>query len=177
MRQEIQRITKRTYRTGGNFSPANQAFPFLVIAGVASKTLRLKKLTLSAVLLTAVGYVRIQVVRFTALPTGGTSTDTNGNPLDTLAGNALSGAQVRQYTAQPSAGTAQLMGEKRILAQSTTAAAAGIPGEVTWTFGDSDNNEDETARGNTEGFGLQFPAAPGAGITLSWEAEWTEDGN
>jgi hypothetical protein len=175
MYQETRRLTKKTYRQGGTFTPANQAFPFFTIVGVAGKVVRLKKLTLTNVVTTAVGYVRIQLQRFTALPAGGTATDVNGNPVDQ--GAAASGVLVRQYTAQPGAGTAQTIGEKRILAQSTTAAAAGIPGETEWKFGDSDNNEEPAARGVAEAIGLTFPAAPGAGISVSWEAEWTEDGN
>lgn len=175
MDQDIRRRTRKTHRQGSTFSPANQAFPFLTIVGAAGKVVRLKKLTLTCVTLTSVGYVRIQLQRFTALPAGGTSTDVNGNPV--YQGAAGTGVLVRQYTAQPSAGTAQTIGEKRILAQATTAAAAGIPSETEWRFGDADNNEDVAARGVAEAIGLTFPAAPGAGISVTWEAEWTEDGN
>lgn len=176
MDHSVKRITRATYRNGDNFVAAASAAAFLVLKGVAGKVGRVKKITLSGLTLTAVAYQRIQLFKYSALPTGGTSTNSAGQKLDT--NSPAPGLSVDRYTVAPAgAGTSVVIGEKRVLLQATTAAASGIPGEITWTFADSDDNENGVIRGAAEGIGVAFPAAPATAVTLSYDIEWTEDGN
>lgn len=175
--EEIKRITKATYRAAGNVVAAASTAPFLEINGAAGKVVRVKRVVLSGLTLTAVAYLRLQALKNSTANSGGTSTAPTAVPLDVR--SPAAGATLKQYTAAPTPGA--LVGsidEKRVLAQATTAAAAGIPDyNVAFEFGDKDNNEDATLRAAAQNISMAFGAAPATAVTLSWMIEWTEDGN
>lgn len=177
MRQEIQRITKATYRAAGTFVAAASTAPFLEINGAAGKVIRIKKIIISGLTLTAVAYLRLQVLKNSSANTGGTSTAPTAVPVDS--NSPAASATLKNYTAAPTPGTpVGPVGEKRTLAQATTAAAAGIPDvNIAFDFGDRDANEDGTLRGAAQNLSMAFGAAPATAVSGSFEIEWTEDGN
>jgi hypothetical protein len=178
MNQEIKRITKATYRAAGNVVAAASTAPFLEInLPAAGRVMRIKRITLSGMSLTAVAYLRLAIQKFTAVHTAGTPVSAVVAKLD--AGGPAAVGTVRHFTAAPTPGAGiEAIGERRALAQATTAVAAGMPdADISFRFGDSDNNEDATLRTIGHNISVAFAAAPATAVTLSYEIEWTEDGN
>lgn len=175
--QEFKRITRATYRAAGNVVAAASTAPFLEINGAAGKVIRIKKIILGGMSLTAVAYLRLQAQKFSSAHTVGTRVAATVVPLD--ANSPAGGATVGHYTAAPTPGVLiGAIGEKRALAQATTAVAAAIPDyAIPFEFGDQDNNEDATLRAAAQNISVAFGAAPATAVTLSYEIEWTEDGN
>lgn len=177
MIHDIKRLTKATYRAAGTFVAAAGTAPFLEINGVARKVIRVKRIIIGGLTLTAVAYLRLQVLKNSSANSSGTSTAPTAVPLDS--NSPAAGATLKNYTVAPTPGS--LIGaiaEKRALAQATTAAAAGIPDVVIpFEFGDKDDNEAATLRGAAQNLSLAFGAVPASAVTGSFEIEWTEDGN
>lgn len=151
--------------TGTVVSAAGTA-PFFAIYGSSSKTIRIKSIETSGVTLTAVEYNTIVASKYSSAITGGTSTDLTKVPFDSL--NTSTVSLLKTYTAAPTPGTS--VGEvyrKRILLQSTTAAAGGTP-EIT-VF-----NNPVLLRGIGEGICLAWGASPGSAATLAITVIWEE---
>lgn len=167
---------RETYRVSGNVVAAAGLFPFLKLMGAAGKVIRIQKITFSGITLTAVAYLRIVINKLSADNSGGTSSSPTKVPLDS--NSPASGATVAQYTAAPTAGT--LIGqvaEKTVLGQATTPAAGGFPADQVFDFSDKSGNTPIVLRGVAEGITACFGAAPATAVTLSYEIEYTEDGN
>lgn len=177
MEREVKRLTRPTYRSAGNVVAAASTAPFLEINGAANKVVRVKRIVLSGLTLTAVAYLRAQILKNSTANSAGTSTAPTRVPLDV--NSPAAAATLKQYTAAPTPGAlVGVIDEKRVLAQATTAAAAGIPDfAIEFKFGDADNNEDGTLLAAAQNLSVAFGAAPASAVTLSWMIEWTEDGN
>jgi hypothetical protein len=145
--------------------------PFFAISGGPNNFVKIKRVRVSGITLTAVGYLSLVLSKYSTAPTGGTPSVATKVPL--LSNYPASDAAICQgYTAAPTAGT--LVGEigaKRVLGQATTAAAAGIPQELEFTFDDSNAPVLLSA---AEVLALRFSAAPASAPTLSIEVEWEE---
>lgn len=171
------RGTKRTYTaaTAAVGVAAASAVPFLFICGSASTTVIVRRVVISGMTLTAVQYASLDFRKYSSAPTGGTKTDLVKVPHDSAdAGGTAS--IVGFYTAAPTAGSlVGLVGNRRKLLQATTAAAAGIPEEVTMTWEFDDSTKGVYLRGTAECLGVGFTAAPASAVSLGAEVLWTEE--
>lgn len=148
--------------------------PFFNIIGSASKTIIVKRITVSGMSLTAVGYFTINVEKLSTASTGGTSTTLVSVPLDS--NNATPTAVVKAYTAAPTKGTlVGTLASWRALWQATTAAAAGVTDYFTFNFGDMPETRGVALRGIAQELALVFPVALGSAGTLAIDIEWTEE--
>ena len=166
-----------TYKIAGNVVAPAGSLAFLTLFGAAGKVIRVTKIRITGLTLTAVQYLRIVVDKNSSAFTGGTSSSPAKVPLDIS--NPVSSATAAQYTAQPGGGGAIVgpIGEKTALGQATTPAASGFPGEANFDFADRNGNSPVTLRAAAEGISVKFGAAPATAVTLSYEVEYTEDGN
>ncbi len=149
--------------------------PWFLIEGSASKTIVIKRIAVSGATLTAVAYLTVNVVKFSTAASGGTATSAPMVPMDSNF-PAATAAFVKYYTAIPTAGaTIGSIATNRCLFQSTTAAAAGIPRDYVFDFGDMPETKGIVLRGTTQGCGLIWPVVPASTVTLAVDIEWTEE--
>ncbi len=169
---------KATYRASTliPFVPAVTInIPFFLIEGSATKIITVKRIAVSGATLTAVAYLTINVAKYSTAASGGTATSAPMVPVDSNH-PAATAAFVKYYTAVPTAGT--LVGSiatSRTLFQATTAAAAGLPRDFGFDFGDMPETKGIVLRGTSQGLGLIFPVVPATTPTLAIDIEWTEE--
>ena len=148
--------------------------PFFNIIGSASKTITIKRITVSGMTLTAVGYFTINVEKLSTASTGGTSTTLASVPLDS--NNNVATAVVKAYTAAPTKGTlVGTIASWRALWQATTAAAAGVVDYFVFNFGDMRETRGVVLRGIAQELALVFPVVLASAGTLAIDIEWTEE--
>lgn len=148
--------------------------PFFNIIGSASKTVKVRKITVSGMTLTAVGYFAINVEKLSTASTGGTSTTPAAVPLDSA--DAAATAVVRAYTVAPTKGSlVGTVASWRALWQATVAAAAGVNDWFTFFFGDLPETRAVVLRGVAQELALTFPVVLASAGTLSVDIEWTEE--
>lgn len=148
--------------------------PIFNIIGSASKTVKIRKISVSGATLTAVGYFAINVERLSTASSGGTSTTLVATQLDT--NDAAPTAVVKAYTAAPTKGTlVGTLASWRALWQSTTAAAAGTTDWHVFYFGDLPETKSIVLRGVTQEIALVFPVVLASAGTLAVDIEWTEE--
>ena len=148
--------------------------PFFNIIGSATKTVIVKRITVSGMTLTAVGYFSINTEKLSTASSGGTSTTLVATTMDT--NNAAVTAIVKAYTVAPTKGT--LIGTLRswrALWQSTTAAAGGVTDYYDFNFGDVNGSGGVVLRGVAQELALTFPVVLTSAGTLSVDIEWTEE--
>ena len=149
--------------------------PFFLIEGSASKTIVVKRIAVSGMTLTAVAYLAMNVGKYSTAAAGGTATSAPMVPTDSTFPGATA-AFVKYYTAAPTAGTlVGTLATSRTLAQATVAAAAGLPRDFVFDFGDMPETKGIVLRGTSQGCGLFWPAAPATAVTMSVDIEWTEE--
>lgn len=175
----VYRGVKRTYRSCNNAAWAFTAAltPIWEMVGSASKTVRIQRIVLSGITLTAVAYHHVNLVKNSTASSGGTKLGTANNvavPVDS--GNAAATATNACYTAGPTAGTAVgFVGVKRVLAQATTAAAAGIPHpDVEFDFRNKGSADELVLRGVAQTVHLAYEPVPASNISQAIMVEWTE---
>ncbi len=174
----VETVQKATYRasTTAVLVPAvTSPNPFFTIYGSATKTIRVQNIKISGLTLTAVAYLNIGLKKYSTAVSGGTSTALVQVPRDanSAAGTATN---VNAYTAIPTAGTAiGDMSSRRILGQATTAAAAGIPQVVEFSFEPSGDGTAIVLRGTAQGIGLYWITAPATTVSMLLTVEWTEE--
>lgn len=148
--------------------------PIFNIIGSASKTVTVKRITVSGMTLTAVGYFAINIEKLSTASTGGTSTTLAAVPLDT--NNPVATAVVKAYTAAPTKGAlVGTIASWRALWQATVAAAAGVTDYFTFNFGDMRETKGVTLRGVAQELALVFPVVLASAGTLAVDVEWTEE--
>lgn len=169
---------KATYRASTiiPFVPAVTInIPWFLIEGSASKTIVVKRIAISGATLTAVAYLAVNVVKFSTAASGGTATSAPMVPVDSNF-PAATAAFVKYYTAVPAAGTiVGSIATSRTLFQATVAAAAGLPRDYVFDFGDMPETKGVVLRGTTQGLGLIWPVVPASTVTLAADIEWTEE--
>lgn len=168
---------RETFRAAGNVVAAAGTLPFFVLTGGTRKVIRVQRIKLSGFTLTAVAYLRVLLQKHSTAWTGGTPVSITETPEDSVYAAAASGVAT-PYTAGPTGGGALVgpLGERMILGQATTPAASGFPTEIEYDF-TAEDAESPTLRSVAESIALSFAAAPATAVTLSFEIEWTEDGN
>lgn len=148
--------------------------PFFNIIGAAGKTITVKRLRLSGMTLTAVGYFAINCEKLSTASTGGTSTTLQAVPLDS--DDAAASAVVKAYTVAPTKGA--LVGTVtswRALWQATSPAAAGQTWDHQFDFGDMPETKGIRLRGVAQELALTFPVVLASAGTLAVDVEWTEE--
>lgn len=170
---------KRTYRAS-TIIPLAAAVtvdvPFFNIIGSATQTVTVRKITVSGMTLTAVGYYTIAVQKLSSASSGGTSTSPVTVPLDS--NSAVATAVVKAYTVAPTRGSLTNGGTVaswRTLWQPTTAAAAGTTDTFTFSFGDITESRGLVLRGAAQEVCLVFPVVLASAGALSIDIEWTEE--
>jgi hypothetical protein len=148
--------------------------PFFLIEGSASKTIIVKRIAVSGITLTAVAYLTVNVTKHATAASGGVSVAAVAVPLDS--GYAAASATVKHYTTGPTPGTlVGTVATNRSLAQATVAAAAGLPRDFLFDFGDIPESEGIVLRGVAQGLALVWATAPATTPTLAVDIEWTEE--
>ena len=168
---------KRTYRAS-TIIPLVAAVtvnvPIFNIIGSATTTVRIKRIRVSGMTLTAVGYFTINVEKLSTASTGGTSTTPVMVPLDST--DAAATAVVRAYTVAPTKGSlVGTLASWRALWQATVAAAAGQTWDHQFVFGDMPETKGITLRGVAQEIALTFPVVLASAGTLAIDIEWTEE--
>lgn len=148
--------------------------PIFNIIGSATKTVRVIKITVSGMTLTAVGYFTINVQKLSTASSGGTSTTLAAVPMDSA--DAAGTAVVKAYTVAPTRGNVVgTIASWRALWQATVAAAAGVTDYFTFYFGDLPETRGVTLRGVAQELALVFPVVLASAATLTVDIEWTEE--
>jgi hypothetical protein len=148
--------------------------PFFNIIGSATKTVIVKRIFISGMSLTAVGYFTINIVRYSTASSSGTFTTLAATQMDTTDPSPT--AVVKAYTAGPTAGTlAGTLATYRSLWQATVAVAAGFTSEHLFDFGDMPQTGGITLRGVAQEIALIFPVVLTSAATLAVDIEWTEE--
>lgn len=162
--------TRATYRacfTAGSLSSVPEPFN---IYGSASKTVRIKKITLNGTH-TAATNTTVQLIRRSAAPTGGTSTAITVAKLDT-ASPASTATHLEYYTATQTTGASvAVVHQARIGVNISTSVAGNQQPE--WVLFDGRNNGQAIVlRGTTDGIGITFGITP---ANVDATVEWEED--
>lgn len=148
--------------------------PIFNIIGSATKTVTVKRITVSGMTLTAVGYFTINVEKLSTASTGGTSTTLAAVPLDS--NNAAATAVVKAYTVAPTKGTlVGTIASWRALWQATVAVANALTDYFTFNFGDMRETKGVILRGIAQEVALTFPVVLASAGTLAIDIEWTEE--
>ena len=148
--------------------------PFFNIIGSASKLVAVRRIRVSGMTLTAVGYFTINVVRLSTASSGGTSTTLVSVQGDT--NDPAATAVVKAYTAAPTAGSlVGTLASYRALWQATVAAATGLTAEHVFNFGDILETRPVRLRGVSQELALLFPVVLASAGTLAVDIEWTEE--
>lgn len=160
---------RATYGAGGvDITPASTPTDVATIYGSATKTIRVKSVTVCGSG-SDNATMNVSLVKRTAVNTAGTSATASNAKFDSLDGNAT--ATVKQYTANPSA-----LGAGYDLA--TSQIRFGVPGVgecKTWDFS-TRNDKSVVLRGAAQGLAIDLnggtlPATP----KFSYSFEWTEE--
>ena len=147
--------------------------PFFNIIGSASTIVTIKRIRVSGMTLTAVGYFTINVEKLSTASTGGTSTVLVSTPLDSA--DAAATAVVRAYTVAPTKGAlVGTLASWRALWQATTAAAAGQTWDHQFVFGDVNQAKGVVLRGVAQEVALIFPVVLASAGALAIDIEYTE---
>ncbi|HBC94378.1 MAG TPA: hypothetical protein DCZ10_16130 [Pelotomaculum sp.] len=148
-------------------TPAATPTDIVTLYGSATKTVRVKKVTVSGVATTA-GSMDVSLVKRTAANTAGTTTNPTPGKLDSTSDAAT--ATLSQYSANPSAvGTGIAIRNKKL-----NFGLAGAAGVVEFDFS-RNNDKPLILRGATQGMAINLngQAVP-AGGALSYDIEFEE---
>jgi hypothetical protein len=169
---------KRTYRAS-TIIPLVAAVtvnvPFFNIIGSATTTVKVTRIRVSGMTLTAVGYFTINVEKLSTASTAGTSTTLVATSLDSS--DTAVTAVVKAYTVAPTKGTlVGTLASYRSLWQvgGTPVANAPTPEHI-FNFGDMWATKGVTLRGVAQELALTFPVVLASAGTLAVDIEWTEE--
>jgi len=150
--------------------PQTGAMDAVCIAGSATKTVRIKRITISGIDATA-QTATVNLVLRSAASTGGTSTSPSVVPLDSS--NAAGTAVVKAYTVASTPGAA--IGTVRSQSIGFAAATGSAAQAVTWNFDPETMSQEVILRGVAQQACINFPAAfTTAGPTINVDVTWTE---
>ena len=169
--------SERTYMAA---TPTTLACPagtksFFVLMGSSTKTIKVTRIHISGLTMTARAYNNISVRKISSAPSGGTSsalvkvsTDTNNDA------STINVCQV--YTVEPTTdgtlvGTLQ---SNRIQINDTNPVQGDPQSEIIFNFRDINESSGLVLHGTSEGISVGFGTTPASAITLSIEVEWTE---
>jgi len=153
--------------TGASFAVANT--DVFTITGSATKTIKIKHISLDGTQTTA-GVVGILLIKRSTANSGGTSTVVTSGPFDST--SAAATAVVRQYTANPTVGTpvATLHSEKVFVSTTT-----GQPDELKFDFSNLTGMQEITLRGTNEVLAINLNGVSVTGSSFNADITWTEE--
>jgi hypothetical protein len=150
---------------------AASAASFFVIAGSASKTIRVRNVVVTGATLTTLAAGSIEAKKWSTALTVGTATALTKVPMDSA--DAAATANLCQvYTAAPTDGTlVGRVGCRRVILKSSTIVDGMEACNLVFDFGP----RGIVLRGTAETLTLAFGAAPASAVTLAVEVEWSEE--
>lgn len=158
---------KATYSFGANIATvAATPTDVVTLSGSASKTVRILRVTVSAIGVAA--STDLALVKRTAANTGGTAS--TPTPAQHDSSDAAATAVLSQY----SANAASLGTGINFRTQKLNLNTAGSAGSLTWDF-TSRNGKGMVLRGTTQFLAISFLNAPTAPTSLNYDVEWTEE--
>lgn len=164
--------TKATYSVAAlGMTLAATATDFFQITGSSSKTIRVTRIQISGIA-TAAASVDIQLVKRTAVNTGGTSSSLSTSIVPHDSNSASATASVNQYSVNPSALGAgnPLRAQKLALGTSTNPLPA-----IVWDF-TTRNSQGLVLRAAAQSLNLNWNGSSvPAGTALDIDIEWTEE--
>ena len=157
-------------------APADPDVPFFLIEGSSTKVVKVHKIVVSGMSLTAVAYLPIICRKYSTASSGGTATALTAVPIDSKSPTSTANI-LKVFTVAPTAGTSVgVIDSRRALAQATTAAAAGIPNIIEFDFKGQDGDDwGPSLRGTGQGLGLEFGIDPASAVTMSVSVVWSEE--
>lgn len=160
--------TKATYSAGViDFTPVATPTDFFTLVGSGTKTVRVRRISISGFATAAIS-VNIQGIKRTTANSGGTSAQPSIAQMDSNDGAAT--AVVNTYSANPTLGTGV-----NIRTSKLNLGATGAAGTVTWEFG-TRNTRALMLRGVAQCFSLNWNgAAVPSGTLLDIDVEFTEE--
>ncbi len=153
----------------GPFAPTLLPTDVFVITGSATKTVRVRKIVVTATQTNA-GYARLAVIKRSADDTGGTSVPTTRVPLDSA--NAAATAAARHYTANPAVGLAVgVVRDDKVFVATNGPIATSTPSERSvFDFSDAP----VVLRGAAEILSVSLNGVTLAGGNVNIDVEWSE---
>ncbi len=149
--------------------PATTPTDIFSITGSATKTVKVKNITVSGTQTTA-GVINVLLVKRSAANTGGTSTNPTAVNHDSVDAGAT--ATINAYTANPSLGAT--VGTVNAIRQ-WVPTATGIPSVEEFFFGDAPFKKEIILRGIAQVFSVNLNSVTVAGGSIDISIEWTEE--
>jgi hypothetical protein len=162
--------TNPTYSTGIiGLNVAGAATDIFTITGSATKTIKIKHLSIDGTQTTA-SNLNVQLVKRSTANTGGTSTTLTVASYDST--NAAATAVVRSYTANPTVGTlVGIIHAEKLFTPTTTT----VGDELSFPSKASENAQDITLRGTSEVLAINLNGATVGGSSFNIDITWTEE--
>lgn len=169
-----ERASYRAATTATVVAAAGSAM-FFVIAGSASKTIKIWHIRVSGETLTTLAVNSVVMEKWSTAPTGGVAVALTAVPLDSNDA-AASASLVQVYTTAPTEGSLiGTIGCNRHLHKSSTIVDGSAFDDVDWAFGTQNEVRPVVLRGSAQALSLAFGASPASAVTLAVEVEWTEE--
>lgn len=148
---------------------------FFVLMGSATKKIRVTRIHMSGLTLTASAYNMISMRKISSIPSGGTTTALTKTSLDSALSNSTA-SLCQMYTVEPTTdgtlvGTIQ---SQKILMQDTVAKAGDPNTEIYFNLKPLESSSGVILRGINEGITAALATSPATAVTLSLEVEWSE---
>jgi hypothetical protein len=156
--------------TATDVTPVATATDVVVIAGSATKTIRIKSVCIGGTA-TAASVYDVYLYKRTVADTGGTAT--NPVPVQFDSNSSAAASTVSLYTANPTVGTGVLIsGSKMVLVNGATPAAQNL--QNCWDFGRGGSKP--ILRGVAQSLAISHNgAAVPSGASIYYTVTWTED--
>lgn len=160
--------------TAAKTAVANSTLPFTTLCGSATKTVRVQKIRVSTTTATAAVYADLIVRRYSAAPTGGTSTAFTKVQHDTNdAAATATGCLI--YTATPTDGTSVGVIDGTMTFSPITGTVAAFTQPQTLEYFARSDSEAIVLRGTAQCAVVSFGTAPGNAPTAHVQWTWTEE--
>lgn len=168
-------VQPSTFVAAVSFSPVVTAGDVACIYGSASRLIKIKSITLRGVIATAAATVLFNVVKRSAVDTGGTPVVATAAAFDSGQIITAPTAVVSSYTAVPTGiGTSAGVVGQRHIALFLAATPTVTLSQETWEWFPSELYSDVRLRTATQGLCLNVPTAFPNVPTLDVEIVWTE---
>ena len=170
--RNIENTPKKTYSAAvTNFNYANNGTDIFSITGSATKTIRIKHISVDGTRTTATN-VSVQLVKRSTANTGGTPTTITSVPWDSNFATAT--ATVRTYGTNPTTGTLVGILHSEKMHMPTATSAGGD--ELTFTFHvEGGNMSDVVLRGTNEVLAVNMNGVTATGNSMNIDIVWTEE--
>ena len=148
---------------------------FFVLMGSSTKTIRVTRIHVTGLTATTAEYNSILLKKISSAPSNGTTTDLTKTPTDSIISTSTA-SSCKVYTAEPTAdGTlVGVLQSQRVLIENTSIGSGEQFIEILFDLRPPESGAGIILRGTSEGITVSFGSAPGSGVTLALEVEWSE---